>query len=180
MQTQWDTFSSFVHKVDVDTVSHGTIEEFNLSFFGFMKALEAAKCQASRLVFHAQGSLPFLIITLLLDCFRSKGFVITYDIHDLHEKSREKGVYRTIRYSFFRYYLLLFAEYIVCKHKAVSTITVSKGLANLVSDRYRCRAPRIVYNLGVTEFVDADNFHQRHQNFVYFANLAFAFCVIKL
>ena len=168
MESAWDNSSYYLHKIDRYDYKGSTDKECNLSLLEFCNMLKAVKGRRSRLVFHAQGSLPYLILALFVNWLHPLKWTIIYDVHDLHEKNIEHSIYRKIRYSFIRYYILLFAEYLVFQVDAISKITVSKGLSELISQRYGCSSPAVVYNLGGGDILPINQCRERHYNFVYF------------
>lgn len=101
-------------------------------------------------IFHAQSSLHYLIFALIINCFfRNKRLIFIYDIHDFHEfpnstKARLRHVKAIVRYVFF--YVL---EYIICNLSFVRKITVSPGLASLITRKYSCTKVFVVRNISI-------------------------------
>lgn len=135
MQSKWDQKSVFVHVSTSDQEN-----AYRLSVRQIAQLAKEAH-MADRFVFHAQSSLPYLIISVLLGLVKRKQAV--YDIHDLNVIPKE------LSYMKVRALTMYLLEYFTLKVFKISSITVSKGLAILMARRYKVTRPKVVRNISV-------------------------------
>lgn len=158
MQSSWDIESIFIHRPRVVIKNYDQY----LNFKNIVK-LAVKNKKNSVIVFHAQSSLPYLIIFLLTTIiFRQNKFSITYDIHDLHENSKESDFIKVVRYEIGRYYILKLFEKIVFKVKSIKKITVSTGLSKIMASKYSADNPCVVRNIALTS--GAKNIFGKHEH----------------
>jgi len=148
LQSGWeDGRSVFIHQVKPGRPGPVPELPYELgSILGVMKASGGG--EPPRFVFHAQSSLPLLLMSYLLRrFFGGRDAIFAYDIHDLHEGGEP---YRTLgeklRYGFIRHYSLALLERIVLSLRNVRTMTVSSGLSRTMVDWFGCPAPAVVHS----------------------------------
>ena len=148
LQSGWeDGRSVFIHHVKPGRPA--TVPEKPFALRSILDAMKASKGgKPPRFVFHAQSSLPLLLLSYLLRrFFGGRDALFVYDIHDLHEGGEP---YRTlgekIRYGFFRHHILALLERIVLGLRGVRALTVSSGLSRTTADWYGCPAPAVVHS----------------------------------
>lgn len=138
MQSRWDEKSVFVH----DSKSDDYSVNIKLSLLALLKLLRRA-LEIDVIVFHAQSSLPYLLISYLYIKLVGKKILFIYDIHDLHEWDLS---FKLISRPALRYCVLGFFEWIVFSIEEIRKITVSNGLAILMSKKYGKPPPVVVRN----------------------------------
>jgi len=173
LQTEWDFESILVHQVVPKKSSYGDsgFHEVNLGFLNLLRIVFCLRSQSATFVFHAQSSLPFLLFVRLLSFFLDiNGLRIVYDIHDYHERKKESGLYRMLRYYWFRYLIIRCLESLVLNDKRVRVITVSNGLSKKVSESYGCGRPKVVMSAHQPPFSKQkdESFKNRTCHAVYF------------
>lgn len=149
LQVSWDGMSNFLHlgKVGEVKTKFGCVDSKKLSFWNLIKSIlpDRGGSDGKVLVFHAQSSLPYLIITRFVSLFLRRGKVsIVYDIHDLHEKSQHANWWDSIRQGLIRYQILKFLELIACKDGSIQKMTVSVGLSQVIAHEYKIPLPAVV------------------------------------
>ncbi len=142
MQSNWTVNNTFIHR----SLSYKGLS-VRLGFFNIFK-VAIGLSKEDVLVFHAQSSLPYLLFCKFVCILFFKNSSLVYDMHDLHELGNERSIYSRVRY-----FILLWLEYIVFKIDSIKKITVSNGLSEVVSVKYRAEKPRVVYNCSF-EIVD--------------------------
>lgn len=140
MQNGWEKESIFIH------VSKNDDYEKNKSF-GFKSLADVIyKSKAGDVVvFHAQSALPYVVFAWFLKICLRKKITFIYDIHDLHEWRSTDSIYSR---NAIRYLILGALEYIVFLVPSINKITVSNGLARLMSEKYNADAPIVVRNVS--------------------------------
>lgn len=150
LQSTWDSTPSFVHPA-VRVRSKGTTQNspsvFSLSWAGLCRLVRRSS-RLDAVVFHAQSSLPFLLMCRILLSVLSHANSprLVYDMHDLHERPCCHSLWTRFRYGFLRYHLLRSIEMFVFRDVLVRKMTVSQGLGRLVAKRYNCPLPEVVYS----------------------------------
>jgi hypothetical protein len=148
-QTTWDDKSIFIHSSEAKPSKHGKpdIASIKLNLFAIAwHVLKANPNQNSTFIFHAQSSLPYLLFSSWL-CFLTARRLplLVYDMHDLLEKRDSyHSWWNYLRYGLLRHQLLRLLEKSIFQHSGIRKVTVSDGLAELVSQRYRCPIPAVV------------------------------------
>lgn len=142
LQKSWDEECIFVHRGN----DEGSIW---LSLKSILRLCMKSSIN-DNYVFHAQSSLPYLLIFIMAGLFMFRVRPVIYDVHDLHEKDGA-GMKALIRYV-----ILGIMERLVFKLPYVSVITVSKGLAELLQKR------RGNKNIGVVMSVPLGNTNQEN------------------
>lgn len=152
MQAKWDAKTIFFHRVRPKMMSkkkENDIKEKELGFISLTKALLYEKNKA-HLIFHAQSSLFYLTFVCFFNFVLNKSNIqLTYDIHDLLERSNFKNLKDKVRYDIIRYKILSILESFIIKNKKVNIITVSKGLSLILAERYDIHPPSVVYNISI-------------------------------
>jgi hypothetical protein len=135
MQSNWDIEAIYIHK------SNNKFDNsYHLSISVLSKAIKSSK-PSDKFIFHAQSSLIYLIFCcLFLQLEMSK---VVYDIHDLNTFPKRIG------YSLFRSWIMCIQELIVLRLFKVKSITVSLGLALIISRTYRVKRPSVIRNISV-------------------------------
>ncbi|MBY5954874.1 hypothetical protein [Marinobacter nauticus] len=146
MQSRWDFCSIFMHEISKKSCRGiGSVSEIQLSVKNLLKALISSRKDNKTFVFHAQSSLPFLFTCrIFLFFFRLSNVNLVYDVHDFHERKKDGGFFRQLRYYWFRYEILRCLERFAVRSPKVSVITVSGGLAKMISESYGCPIPKVV------------------------------------
>lgn len=158
MESKWDKFPVFIHRPSTASRSswqdESEIESLRLTAVALIKLIYRMSIHHV-MIFHAQPSLPYLLLSRLAAViFNKKDIVIVYDMHDLHEHERHDGVINFIRYSVVRHFVLGMLENICFRDKAIKKMTVSKGLALEVSRKYNCNLPHVVRSVPPWHDVD--------------------------
>lgn len=150
LQSGWENGQSvFIHRAKPGRVPT-EVPEMPFALGSVLGAMKAARPDDDPpcFVFHAQSSLPLLLLAYLLrGFFGGRDAIFVYDIHDLHEGGEP---YRTtiekIRYGVVRHYILALLERIVLGRRGIRTLTVSAGLSRTIVDWYGCPAPTVVHS----------------------------------
>ena len=157
MQSEWVKENYYIHRSSLYDDS-----SVKLSFFNIINIILSVKSKDA-VVFHAQSSLPYLLLSIIINYILFKNSVFIYDIHDLHEYDKKSSLY-----SKFRYFFLFCIELIVFKMVKVQKITVSNGLSATLASKYNCIAPLVVYNCSINISDEINNMDQRVDNFLFF------------
>ena len=117
MQSRWDSAFSFIHlSSNAYTEPHLKLEWKNLFSVAFRMG------EKDCMVFHAQSSLPYLLLAFLVkNIFFLKGRYV-YDIHDYHELSPKTKI---LSREFFRYIVFFVFEYIIFKFKKIPIFNIA-------------------------------------------------------
>lgn len=152
MQAQLDAKPIFVHKTDQYSEDQNIPEMIaskKLSYWTILKIFHQNRILGAICIFHAQSSLPYLLIGFFLRYFmRSKTATIIYDMHDLHEVQWRGSIWQKFRYSLIRGWLLGLMERIVFRLSSVKKMTVSNGLACIVAEKFATEKPGRVRNIS--------------------------------
>lgn len=152
MQSKWDRDFSYVHR-PTDALLDG---DTRLSFRSIAK-MAISRRKNCAFIFHAQASLPYLIVFWLLSTvFRRANRNLVYDIHDLHERENWTFTLKSMKSSLVRYYAFSLLEKIVFTIAKIKKITVSEGLAVTMATRYKAQKPLVVYNVSLANFSSID------------------------
>lgn len=151
-QSSWDDISVFVHRTKGAKPTVSGFLSIHLSVLNLVKIVYCEK-SLSNLVFHSQSSLIYLHIFRLLSLLlRKKNFNIIYDIHDLNELEpciQYSTPYHYLRYGIIRHHILRFLENLCFQDRNVKVITVSSGLALVLSRTYKVnKMPTVVLNIS--------------------------------
>lgn len=146
LQATWDKNAAFIHLHKPGSRQQKQRESRTLSFVNLTRLILDRKREPDRvLVFHAQSSLPYLVFTKsLLRLIGDSTTRLVYDIHDLHEPTTWPSAWQRVRYGIIRHSVLWAMERWACRHPEISTMTVSQGLATVISRWYGCRPPSVV------------------------------------
>lgn len=174
IQSKWDNNNIYVHTIQgcVNASNSEKIHELDINFVNLINIIY--KHKNINFVFHAQSSLPYLLLTLILKKIKFKSEIgITYDVHDLHEKISANSIIEEIRYNYLRYWILYIFEWITFRIKSINKITVSKGLSDLISQKYSTKCPNVVYSSGGVLYSARElNSNKRLENtLLYFGNI---------
>lgn len=168
MQAQSDASPIFVHRVSQHIGTqhpHGPIPSLKLSYWSLLTIIHSNRTAGATCIFHAQSSLPYLIIGVVLRSFlRANQITMVYDMHDLHEVKWLGSIWHKFRYSLVRGWLLGSMERIIFHLNSVKKMTVSNGLARIVAEEYATEKPNIVRNISYfDEMLDVStkNFENR-------------------
>lgn len=163
LQAGWDSVSNFLHLGRIGTINteSGKIDSRKLSILNLIKSMLSGRSREGRvLVFHAQSSLPYLILARFVALFLGRGRIfIVYDIHDLHEKSQYTNWWDRVRQGLIRYNILKFLEMIVCKDTSIRKMTVSVGLSKVIAREYRIPPPSVVRSVPSLGTLKAPDIH---------------------
>lgn len=140
MQSGWANPVHYIHR----PTSSLDINDEKLSLHSITKIAFKSKDQDA-FIFHAQSSLPYLLTFYLITRAIIRKPKIVYDIHDLHEKEYFSDILKYIRYRLFRYRILHLMEALSLKI-VNRRMTVSDGLADTISKRYKTSPPKLVLN----------------------------------
>lgn len=122
----------------------GQVESQRLTIFALIRLAFRLRGQGVRWVFHAQSSLLYLYVLMVIRCIdRKVAFALVYDIHDLNERPSVQPSLKSVR-SWVRYVILATAEWGVAKMKSIRTVTVSNGLAKTFASRTGAQPPVVV------------------------------------
>jgi hypothetical protein len=161
LQASWDAQPVFIHceKKAPRKQGNQNVPAKKLSYLTIIRALlDDSSDQTPIFVFHAQSSLPYLVFArwiCLLIAKRSP--IMVYDMHDLHEKRQHYPTqWQHLRYGWLRHGILQALERIAFKDSRVRKITVSTGLAKVVSERYRFPEPTVVRSVPPTTWSAKD------------------------
>ena len=158
MQSRWDGDSVFIHKSQNDNYKHNK----KFSLVSVLNVMQKSS-RDDVIVFHAQSSLPYLLVSYVFKKITGRKISLIYDIHDLHEW---ESSYRIIARSGLRFFILGFLEKIVFSIEEIRKITVSNGLAILMANKYKKSLPVVVRNTsGEVEEVE---YLDREKNAVLF------------
>jgi len=154
LQSTWDAHPVFMHPILSSSMAghQEPVTQLRIGVFSFISYLASLSYSESTscFVFHAQASLPYLLIALFV---RSLGFIpkakirIVYDIHDLHEKPSITSLSPNILLAWTRYYILSILERFVVSSHHVILLTVSPSLASLILTTYHSREPSVVMSI---------------------------------
>ncbi|GEM_PF-4122979 len=132
-----------------------------LSLWNLLKSIDQ---NTTRIVFHAQASLPYLIISLLLIRLKKWKVELVYDIHDMHEQ--QHGSIKV----WVRWLILGAAELLVLCLFKIRAITVSESIAKEIARRYKCAQPDVCLNVSPNQKSPESHKLLSEPRIVYFGN----------
>ena len=146
-QSSWDQQPFYLHRSKRREKMEG--KESHLSLMKMAMTLVSLRGKAI-FVFHAQSSLPYIVVARLISFFSLRAQVkYVYDIHDLNEQKTYSDFYRRVRYGVIRHYLLHFLEALIFQDQAISKITVSEGLSEVLFRRFKSAKPIVVHSISL-------------------------------
>ncbi len=158
MQSRWDKQFSFIH------LSSSGYKRPHLKL-NWKSLINVAfrMDEKDSMVFHAQSALPYLVFAFFIKkIFFLKGKYV-YDIHDFHELNPKAKIFTK---EYVRHIVFFALEMMVFKFNEISKITVSDGLAEIISKRYSALKPFVVKNLSLQEKDYAKFLDNRHTDSV--------------
>lgn len=162
LQAKWDEQSFFVHNVDLNNNSK-LIPEKSLCYkniYGLLNDQRYGEKQCW--VIHAQSGLVYMWYIFFLRLFKRKNAVnIVYDIHDLLEFNGSQLSGLKLLYSVFRYKVFEFMERLAFSQEGIHTMTVSKGIAEILVERYSVKEVSVVYSAMSPIYVPEDFYAMR-------------------
>ena len=158
MQSGWEENSIFLHL----GVSEQSVK---LNFKNLLKVLDSSN-SGDRFIFHAQSSLVYLLFSYALTFNRRETIKILYDIHDLNVIPVGWG------YVSLRAYVMQLLEWVTLRVLKIKSMTVSAGIARLMSMKYNCEIPILVRNIS-TDIVRNQDMEKKSEGgkLIYFGTL---------
>lgn len=155
MQSKWEEESIYVHLSEKERKS-----SIQLTISVLRSVIKQSK-DSDTFVFHAQSSLIYLILGKIFFGLNISRTV--YDIHDLNVTPKAWG------YLKFRAWFMALQECLVLRFFKIKSMTVSTGLAMVISRIYHVPRPKIVRNISA----NVSNKFRKHQSnrLVYFGTL---------
>lgn len=136
LQKEWQPNSVFMHKREkYPTASEKLEKPLSISAITTL-ALRSSK--ADTFIFHAQSALPYLLIFAITCALLLKKRNVIYDIHDLHEHAHTRLIDLGFRGAA-RFLALSALEQLCFQITSITKTTVSNGLSNELSDRYKTK-----------------------------------------
>lgn len=142
LQSTWDTKSFYIHAGKEKVGS----DSDRLEWRRLISHLIHADTD-DVFIFHAQSSLPYIMLAMLLKLIGKVKASYIYDIHDLNEYPGEGAP----NYLKLRYLVLYVIEGIVLSSSFVRAMTVSNGIANILMGRAHKNSISVVRSIPMSK-----------------------------